>query len=83
MLYFKLYVRLTENFWLINSNRSRVKRFSKTKSVIGPLKSENGALITDPKAKAEALQSQYTQVFSDPNAADVMNATKRIQNPYK
>ena len=22
-------VRLTENFWLINSNRSRVKRFSK------------------------------------------------------
>ena len=47
---------------------SYAKRFSKSKSAIGPLKSSNGSLTQDPKEMADLLQRQYMSVFSNPDS---------------
>ena len=52
-----------------------VKRFSRTKSTIGPLLSDDGKCITDSKQMAEILNKQYNSAFSTPRA------DKKIDNP--
>ena len=49
---------------------SYAKKFANCKSSIAPLKRPSGSLATCPAEKAEILQSQYTNVFSDPDKAD-------------
>ena len=46
------------------------KKFSKTKSRIGPLKHHCGSLTSDPTAMANLLQGQFASVYSDPNAPE-------------
>ena len=50
---------------------SYAKKFSKAKSTVGPLRSEEGNLISAAKEKAEILQKQYLTVFSNPEDADI------------
>ena len=50
---------------------SFAKRFSKTSSTVGPLRNSDGKLVSDPQDKAEALQNQYTTVFSKPEDVDI------------
>jgi hypothetical protein len=45
---------------------SYVKKFSKTKSAIGPLKDQDGNYISDSKDMANILSTQYSSVFSIP-----------------
>ena len=59
---------------------SYVKRFSKTKSNISPLRNKQGTLIDEPKQKAEILQEQYTQVFSDPSKANVEQCLSHVHH---
>ena len=47
---------------------SYAKRFAKSKSSIGPLKTEDGSLTQDCKEMADILQRQYMSVFSDPKS---------------
>ena len=47
---------------------SFAKKFAKTKSSVSPLRDDSGILVDDPRMKAEILQAQYKQVFSDPTA---------------
>ena len=41
------------------------KKFSKSKSRIGPLKHHCGGITSDPTSMANILQKQFTSVFSD------------------
>ena len=50
---------------------SYVKKFSKTKSAIGPLQGQDGNYITDSKGMANTLREQYSSVFSTPLADPV------------
>ena len=43
------------------------KRFSKTKSEVGPFLDNRGDTITSPEAIAEKLREQYDSVFSTPD----------------
>ena len=43
-----------------------LKKFSKVKSNIGPLRNDDDELVSDPKDKAEMLSKQYASVFSTP-----------------
>ena len=43
-----------------------LKKFSKVKSIIGPLRNDDDELVSDPKDKAEMLSKQYASVFSTP-----------------
>jgi hypothetical protein len=43
-----------------------VKKFSKVKSTIGPLKDSNGNFISDSKDMANILKEQYSSVFRIP-----------------
>ena len=45
---------------------SYVKKFSKMKTVIGPLKNTNSEYVSDSKDMANVLAKQYTSVFSTP-----------------
>ena len=45
---------------------SYIKKFSKVKSNVGPLKNENDELTADPMEMAELLSKQYSSVFSIP-----------------
>ena len=45
---------------------SYAKRFSKSKSSVGPLKNSDGLLTNMAGEKAEILQKQYVSVFSNP-----------------
>ena len=49
---------------------SYAKRFSKSSSTVGPLKSSDGSLTQDPKEMADLLQRQYLSVFSNPKSDD-------------
>ena len=55
-----------------------MKKFRKTESKIGPLIDKHGETHSDAKMKANLLQEQYTQVFSDPAKAstDHLNQTE-------
>ena len=51
-----------------------LKKFSKVKSNIGPLRNDDDELVSEPKDKAEMLSKQYASVFSTPcnmNGADM------------
>ena len=51
-----------------------LKKFSKVKSNIGPLRNDDDELVSEPKDKAEMLSRQYASVFSTPcnmNGADM------------
>ena len=50
---------------------SFAKKYGKTKSSVSPLRDKDGKLTDDPLKKANILQSQYSQVFSDPDAVDI------------
>ena len=50
---------------------SYAKRLQKTKSTIPVLRDESGSLVDDPTTKADILQNQYVQVFSDPQKANI------------
>ncbi len=58
---------------------SYANKFSKTKSTISPLRDENDALTNDPLEKAELLQAQYVNVFSDPTQGDLEASLGYIQ----
>ena len=47
-----------------------VKKFKNTDSKIGPLSDNTGKIHTDSKTKANLLQTQYTQAFSDPGKSN-------------
>ena len=57
---------------------SHAKSLSKVKSTVAPLARKDGLLTTDPKEKAEILQSQYVKVFSDPGEVDPEVAVEQI-----
>ena len=46
------------------------KSLQSANPALPPLKEPSGSLITCPAEKAEILQSQYTNVFSDPEKVD-------------
>ena len=75
----KLKVRLTENFWLINSNRSRVKRFSKNNQnedkffeymfihsgrILGLLGKEPHLLKTREELKVDKARDEWKKLIS-------------------
>ena len=47
---------------------SYAKRFAKSRSTVGPLKSENSTYVSDAEQVAEILQKQYVSAFSDPKS---------------
>jgi hypothetical protein len=57
-----------------------VKRFLKTESRIGPLQDKQGKLNTHPESKANLLQDQYSNVFSNPEKANLNNDYSDICN---
>ena len=52
---------------------SYCKRYSKTKTQIGPLKTDMGSLTKDPKETSQLLLHQYNSVFSSPQAEAVIH----------
>ena len=42
------------------------KKFAKVKSKIGPLKTDNGNIISKPSEMAEMLSKQFSEMFSKP-----------------
>ena len=56
---------------------SYCKKFSKTKTQIGPLKNSEGNISTDPKITCQLLLQQYSSVFSDPQPHKI------IQDPVE
>ena len=48
-----------------------VKKLSKVKTAIGPLKDSNGSFISDSKDMANILKEQYSAVFSKPVGEDI------------
>ena len=59
---------------------SYAKRFSKSKSTVAPLRDKDGNLTGNAQQKAEILQAQYVEVFSDPLQADVEQCLTHV-NP--
>jgi len=72
-------VRLTENFWLINSNRSRVKRFSKNNQnkdkffeymfidsgrIIGVLGKEPPLMTTREELKVDKARDECSKLIA-------------------
>ena len=58
---------------------SYAKRLSKTQSNIAPLKRQDGTLTTDSKEKADLLQAQYCQAFSDPESGDLERSLEWVE----
>ena len=58
---------------------SFAKKFGKTKSSVSPLRDKDGNLVDDPKIKAEILQAQYKQVFSDPEVVNVDECLSNVR----
>ena len=57
---------------------SYAKKFSKTRTNIGPLLDDENQLQSDPEKIANMLQAQYSSVFSDPS---VKVKKRHIHNP--
>ena len=72
-------VRLTEYFWLINSNRSRVKRFSKNNQnkdkffeymfidsgrILGVLEKEQTLITTREELKVDKARDEWRKLIS-------------------
>tara|TARA_B100000886_G_scaffold266500_1_gene190846 strand:+ start:121 stop:396 length:276 start_codon:yes stop_codon:yes gene_type:complete len=72
-------ISLTENYWLINSNRSRVKRFSKNKKnrdkffeymfidsgrIIGFLGKEPPLMTTREELKVDAAREKWEKLIA-------------------
>ena len=70
---------MTENFWLINSNRSRVKRFSKNNQnkdkffeyifidsgrILGVLGKESPLMTTREELKIEKAREEYQKLLA-------------------
>ena len=66
---------------------SYCKKFSKTKTKVGPLKTEDGTTTRDPKETCRLLMHQYNSVFNNPKAQAVVEnpeaffAVDRQDNP--
>ena len=71
---------MTENFWLINSNRSRVKRFSKNNQnndkffeymfidsgrILGVLGKEPPLMKTREELKVDKARDEYKKLIAD------------------
>ena len=57
-----------------------VKKNQKSESKIGPMQDTEGTLHTDPKVKANMLQSQYCKAFSNPKKANLKKDFDTICN---
>ena len=59
-----------------------MNKFRKTDSKIGPLSDKNGQLHTDAKTKANIMQTQYQQVFSDPEKSSTDHINHNNEREY-
>ena len=59
---------------------SHVKKHSKVKSSVAPLAKSDGSLTVDREEKANILQQQFSEVFSDPSAIDPEVAARRVDD---
>lgn len=59
-----------------------VKKFKKTDSEIGPLSDKEGNIHSDSKTKANLLQTQYTEAFSDPEKSNTEHVKQNDERQY-
>ena len=59
-----------------------VKKSLKTDSKIGPLSDKKGNIHTNSKTKANLLQSQYTEAFSDPEKSNTNHIKQNEERQY-